>query len=304
MKVLIIGLPLFAKNLAKELNQFDPDNRYVCLNTHYRFIDKLKFLYHVRNCDIVYSLNGSIYNARAFDMALKFKKKLIIHWVGTDVIKAKKSYGDRLINKKYIEQATHFCEVDWIKQELEEIGISADPVPFLSFDNRGYTVGSFPEKFSLLTYIGLNRAEFYGFNEILALAIKFPDIDVNVVGISEYSGKLPENVNLLGWVKDMNAIINNSVVCVRFPKHDGLSGFVLESLACGRHVIYKYPFPHCSAVSDLAELQDVTNALYEKFSDDNLDVNTEGVAYIKDNFSQEKVLSNLLDKFKAALNER
>ena len=99
MKVLIIGLPLFAKNLAKELNQFDPDNRYVCLNTYYRFIDKLKFLYHVRNCDIVYSLNGSIYNARAFDMALKFKKKLIIHWVGTDVIKAKKSYGDRLIKK-------------------------------------------------------------------------------------------------------------------------------------------------------------------------------------------------------------
>ncbi len=304
MKVLIIGLPHFAKRLTEELKQFDKGNQYICLDTYYSFLDKFRFLYHVRNCDIVYSLNGSIYNARAFDMALKLKKKLIIHWVGTDVIKANESHQKGLVNQKYIDEAAHFCEVDWIKLELEEIGVSAEPVPFLSFDDKGYTAEPFPEKFSLLTYIGLNRAEFYGFTEIITLARKFPNIEIKVIGISNYGELLPENVKLLGWVKDMNSTINNAVACVRFPKHDGLSGFVLESLACGRHVIYKYAFPHCSQVNDMTELEDATNSLNQKFSSGELHMNTEGAAYIKAEFSQEKVLSNLIEKFNTALNER
>jgi len=303
MKVLIIGLSRFAENLVKELQSFDPDNQYVHLNTYNKYIDKIKFLYYIRNCDILYSLNGSIYNSKAFDMALKLKKKLIIHWVGTDVIKSKKNQQKGLINELYIEKATHFCEVDWIKQELEEIRITAEPVNFLSFDNKGYEADAFPEEFSLLTYIGQNRAEFYGINEILTLARKLPNIVIKIAGISEYSEQLPDNVRLLGWIEDMKTVINESVVCVRFPQHDGLSGFVLEALACGRHVIYKYPFPHCLQANDVAELEDITMSLEQKFSNNKLEVNTEGATYIKAKFSRDIVLKNLVAKFNTALSE-
>jgi len=211
MKVLVIGLPHFAKNLAEELKQFDAGNEYVWLDTYYNYWDKVRFLYHVLNCDIVYSLNGTISKSIVFDLVLKFKKKLIIHWVGTDVIKSKVNHEKGRINELYINNAIHFCEVDWIQRELKEIGISAEPVPFLSFDNSRYAADPFPKKFSLLTYIGLNRAEFYGFNEIIALAQKFPTIDINVVGISEYDEELPDNLKLLGWIKLCPGIGNTTI---------------------------------------------------------------------------------------------
>ncbi len=301
MKVLIIGLPKFAKNLAQNLSDFDPNNKYRALNTYYNFVDKFRFIYHILNCDILYSLNGSIYKSRAFNLALKLNKKLIMHWVGTDVIKANAKYRNGVINKEYINNASHFCEVGWIKEELKELEIDANIVNFVSFNNNiSYDI-TLPEHFSILTYIGENREIFYGINEINALAQEFPDIPINIIGISAYKETLPDNVKLLGWVENMDSLLRKTVLCIRFTKHDGLSSFVLEALAKGRHVAYRYNFPHCLWTEDFNSLIDTVNSLRHKFNQNLLSINKEGIKYIKEHFNKQFILSNLIKKFEEVL---
>jgi len=301
MKVLVIGLPLFASKLVVELQAYDPSNQYIHLDTYYKRADKLKFLYHVKSCDLVYSINGAIVNSKAFEHTIKNKKPLLMHWVGTDVIKAKKNRDKGLVNPDFIKIPRHFCEVEWIASELQEINIEAEQVNFISFDLKNDLALTLPPTFSVLTYIALDREKFYGIDHIIALALKFPDVTINIAGIDQYKDDLPVNINLLGWVDDMTQAVQNATVCLRMPSHDGLSGFVLESLAFGRHVIYRNNYPNCLYAPNQKTLEDHLANLKEKFDSGSLSVNTDGITYIAENFNRDYILSNLVGLFEQSL---
>ena len=298
MKVIILGLPQFAKKLASNLSLYDTSNKYIALNTYYNHWDKLRYCFHLLSADAVYSLNGTISYSKALSMALKMKKKVLMHWVGTDVISAQNDYTRNKVNDKYVSEVKHFCEVNWIKEELKEIGINAEIVNFVTFEKEISTNVAFPKSFSILTYIGKNREEFYGINEIIVLAKRLPDIPVNVVGIKEYHEVLPPNINLLGWVNNMDDLIEFSVVCLRFPFHDGLSSFILEALAKGRHIVYKYDYPNCNKAEDLDSLIDTVKNLKKSFDEKKLDINKEGIVFILNNFNKDYILGKLVGRFK------
>ena len=128
MKVLIVGLPLFAERLKNDLTEYDSSNKYYFLNTYYNKWDRVKALFLIPRVDVVYSINGTLGTSRVFDLTLKLKKKLMIAWVGTDVLKAKKL---KEVNQLFLEKAEHYCEVDWIKKELVELNINAKSFEFL-----------------------------------------------------------------------------------------------------------------------------------------------------------------------------
>lgn len=294
MKVLIVGLPLFAERLRKELEEFDSSNKYYNLDTYYSKKDKLKSLFLIPFIDVVYSINGTLDNSGVINLALKFKKKVMFTWVGTDVVKAGKL---EVKNQKYIHKVEHFCEVGWIKEELKEIGISADILNFVSFNKKFELTNPKTERLQVLSYIPDNRAEFYGMNEFLELAFSFPEIDFTIAGAhaDEYK-PLPENLKALGWVKDMNALMQKVHVCVRFPEHDGLSSFILESLARGKKVIYKYPFNFCEACSTLEEMKSSLSRLHSGFTNGQEMSNEAGKKFIESNFNSDVILGALVDK--------
>lgn len=298
MRVIIVGLPLFAERLRDELSAFDESATYIHLNTYYRKWDKLKAWFLIPGADIVYSINGTLSSSGVFDRALKLGKKVVMHWVGTDVLSAKKAVKENTALDFYRKKAIHFCEVDWIQDELLEIGVKAEKVNIAVFEKE-YELRNPSGSFCVLTYIPPNRSDFYGLNELRQLAFSFPKINFIIAGTSPgIFENLPENVELLGWVKDMNPVFDRAHVCLRYPEHDGLSFFVLEALARGKQVMYRYSFPHCHSADSIEELRKILASLVKRFDEGDSLINSEGAQLVINEYNRKKVLSTLSNRLK------
>ncbi len=298
-KVLIVGLPLFTERLQKELSEFCPEWKFIRLDTYYSKKDKFKALLHIPTCDLIFSINGSITKSQVFNLALKFKKKIIMNWVGTDVLKAVQAFKTKSFCKEYISGVTHFCEVGWIKDELIEIGIHADVVSFASF-NKKQSVFS-QEKASnilnVLSYIPEERSDFYGINTFINLSKRLPDINFIIVGSKALKYlPLPSNLEAKGWVNEMDTIFDNADVCIRFPEHDGLSNFILEGLSRGKQVLYKYPFDYCINCISEESLYSSLKLLNSKKNNGEVLVNYEAMKFIENNYNTDFVMSTLIRK--------
>ena len=295
MRILIVGLPLFAERLQKDLSEFDPSNKYYCLNTYYDKKDRIKALFLIPRVDVIYSINGTLDKSRVFDLAFKLNKKVMMTWVGTDVTKTKQLSE---VNQTYLNRAEHYCEVEWIQEELKELNIDAEILNFFNFKDEKPSAVEKGDQFQVLTYISKNREKYYGWDEIMSAAQEHKDIAFTVVGTDGLEDA-PENVNCLGWVKDMDALFEKAHCTIRFVEHDGLSGFVLESLFRGKQVLYSEPLKNCIHVKSTSEISDALGRLKEKYSNDEPLFNTEGIKYVKDNFNREYILNRLIEKFKS-----
>lgn len=302
LKIVVIGLPLFSKRIVKDLSEFDKENKYISLDTYYSKADKVKYYFHVRNADIVYSINGTLTRSGAIDLALKLKKKVIMHWVGTDVLKSTTAYNANKYIKEYIDKCSHWCEVEWIKEELKAISIDAQIVNFASFDVLPKQFVA-PKQFSVLTYIAQKRSDFYGLKEVVKLAEAYPQIPFNVMGC-EYPELETANLHFKGWVNNGSELIENSTVCFRFTEHDGLSNFILEALSKGRKILYNNPFPCVNYCKDYDALKRELDVIYTSFEKNNLEMNNEGVEFIKNDFNKSFILSSLLAEFKNILKSK
>lgn len=304
MRVVIVGLPLFAERLASALGDYDPENTFIHLDTYYRKADQLKALWHIRRADCIVSINGSIVTSRVFDLAFKKNVPLIMNWVGTDVLKSTKAFKEGNFNQHYIDKATHFCEVGWIQDELKEIGINADVVNFAAFRKKFELKKVESQQLTVLSYIPNKRSDFYGMPTMIRMAEQLPSVQFLIVGTegSEYQ-PLPSNLKALGWVENMDDIYDQTHLCVRFTEHDGLSNFILESLARGKQVIYRNPFDHCKHCPDeeqvLGQIQEFETAL--KNGSDLL--NPEGAQFIRDQFNVKVILGGFLKRIKQAIDK-
>lgn len=299
MKVTIVGLPLFAKRLAENLSAYDPKNSYKSFNTYYSKVDKIKAALRIPKSDCLFSINGTIQSSSAVDLALKKKVPVVMNWVGTDVVNSIRHFKAGDYRKEYINEIIHYCEVDWIQEELKEMGIKAEIVNFAAFEKSFELKEATSDKLTVLSYIPEVRADFYGIDSFINLAKKFPEIDFVIAGseAKEYQ-PLPSNLKALGWVNDMGQVYDKSHVAVRFPEHDGLSNFILESLARGKKVLYKYPFNFCEYCADDAGLEKSIQALYADFKEGKSLVNKDGADFIESNFNSDRILGGLIERIK------
>lgn len=292
-RVLIVGLPLFAQRLQKDLSEFDSKNHYLFLNTYYRKRDKIKAFFLIPFVDIVYSINGTLSTSRVFDLAFFFKKRVMMTWVGTDVLKAKAEPNKK---QKYLHHAEHYCEVNWIQKELKEIGVNATIQNFFNFKADIEVKYPDEKQLKVLTYISKNREIYYGWNELCEVAKQNPKVSFTVVG-TDGSGEIPENVFCLGWQKEMDSHFNQAHCTLRFVQHDGLSGFVLESLLRGKQVIYSEPLNHCLHAKNIEDITNYIQMLAIKLNDDESLFNQKGREFVLDNFNTQTILSTLISNF-------
>lgn len=297
MRVLIVGLPLFTERLQKELSAFDPSNTYYRLDTYYNRVDRVKAFFLIPRVDVVYSINGALDKSRVFDLAFKFRKKVMMTWVGTDVTKALK-LKER--NEYYLKNAEHYCEVSWIQNELKELGIQAEILNFFNFEKPYPLQVVEDKKLKVLTYISKNREIYYGWEQIISAARINMDVDFIIVGTDGKDlGEIPENVNCLGWVENMEAQFNKAHCTIRFVEHDGLSGFVLESLYRGKQVLYSEPLEHCIYVKDANELCVAIDELKEQLGSGSSLLNEKGAEFVENNFNRTFILNRIIEKLKS-----
>ena len=291
MKIAIIGNSYFGSILAKQLDSFDNNNKYYFFNTNESLIDKIKFFFFLLIADRVYSISASISGGGALKAAKFFNKKIIQHFIGSDVLSAKEDYKNNNIDKKLISKSNFLCEVDWIQKELEDINIQADIASIAIYD-KDITPKPFTN-FSVLTYMAKGKEEFYGIDDLINLAKNFKDVTFKVAGIDSYKKTLPSNIKLLGWV-DMDKELQNSCCYIRNVKHDGLAFSVLEALGYGRIVFYNYNFPYVNYFSNIEELKEKIHNAKKAFENNELKLNKKAIDFIQKEFSKEKVLNNLI----------
>lgn len=304
IKVLLVGLPLFANRIREGFKSANSTVEIAQLNTYYSFKDKLKFPLEILRSKVVYSINGTIGKSMVVDTAMALNKKVVMHWVGSDVTTAISTFKSGNFKQKYIDHCVHWCEVGWIKDELKQIGIEAEIVNFAAYNiENNHTALPKSDRLSVLSYIPQNRSDFYGLSRLKQMAEACPEISFRVMG-SKYEWPSLPNVEFLGWIKNSKVEVDKVHVCLRNTEHDGLSNFVLEALAMGRPVLYNNPLKACTYCENVSDYIAELKRLAADLAEGKLELNSRGIEFIRSEFSPEVIYKDLSDRFTSIANER
>ena len=174
--------------------------------------------------------------------------KKVVHFVGTDIwqlynlsLRNLKIWQDYFNN--YIDEI--LCEADFTQKELEELGIKAKIVPLPPF--KLFEVRPLPQEFTVACYLPQINRDFYRPNEMIEIAKKMTDVKFKFFGNPLQVGKdpaLPDNIEYMGYINDMDSFLSECSAIMRFPVHDGMPLSVLEFLLAGRYSIQSVPIKH------------------------------------------------------------
>ncbi|TCL61805.1 hypothetical protein EDC14_103238 [Hydrogenispora ethanolica] len=245
--------------------------------------------------DLIYLIGGDLRHNRFFNLAFLLGKRLVVHWVGSDILAMKEWHEQkRRFASWMVKKAEHWAEVDWTAAELLDLGIQARIVPLTpaAFPEKTYEI---PSKFVVLTYLPPGKEEFYGEKELIQLARKFPEIVFLAAAASSADPKpeWPSNLIPIGWVNNMSELYREVIALVRLTQHDGLSFMVLEALAQARYVIWSYPLTGAAQARNCVEAAPVLADLYRAFCHQKLTLNSEGRNMVIGNYTPQAVLGQI-----------
>lgn len=219
-------------------------------------------------------------------------KKVIIHWIGSDVMHAASDKGSAfqtLLQKiAYKMVDSHLADFEPSVEELKSLGIEAKVVPLMPDMPLLQEDITWPVEDRVFVYLPETRQEFYGSEIIFRLAEEMPDINFLITRHSgEGTPQLP-NIKYLGWVEDIETVWRQVKVYLRLTKHDGLSHTVIEALARGKHVIWSYEFPHCHRAQTFEEARDTLRNILRQNQP-----NIKGMNCVRSQFEPSKIAERL-----------
>lgn len=291
-RAVVIGLPYYAKRLAKLMNEYSDHWEMRAFEGH-RW-DTLRTFLEMRKVDALICFGCLAPNAALTALARRYGVEIVVAWAGSDVIKAQENPQDLQVIKQ--EGFHHIADGPWLIEELAVLGLNVEYEP-LTDVWPGDPVQNFPHEFRVLTHLPRQRPNFYGASRVYEIARRMPGVQFVVVGSAKRTAEAPPNVQFCGYVTDVMARIDKSVVVLRLPKHDGKSMLVLEALARARHVVWNYEFPHvfyANCVDDVVEKLESLRALHAA---GRLALNTKGREYVLEHFVREKIA----ERFEARL---
>lgn len=241
--------------------------------------------------DMVYCVgNRDICGDRLLSLAKKLNKKIIIHWIGSDVIRERERQerGGEKINQGVINLAVtqQLCE------ELAALDICSYYVPIVPSSFPLSNIPPMPSSHGVMSYIPKGHEDFYGWQEVKKIAEAHLNIPFYIVANDgDGLGNVSENVIFKGYLphSELIDLFEEISVLIRYTKHDGLPVMLLEAQALGRTVIYRFDLPHVIKPKD-----DSVCALDEVFSSVLLsspEMNMAAKAYVDENFNIRSVVS-------------
>lgn len=257
MKLLVIG-----STQTKHITDFF--SVYGCKCTtfeahHNCWTKRIKNLLRLLRADIIYQVSGmDVQESKYLRIAKFFHKKIVMHWIGTDVMLIRNSLqkDPREINKGCINLAV----TKQLCQELHEVGIESAYVPIFPMKTLLCEKVPMPKQHAVLSYIPALREDFYGMPIVRALAEQFSDVPFYIVANDGQNDSMPpRNLHYMGFLPkdELYRLYKKTSVLLRIPIHDGLPVMMLEAQGLGRAVIHPFPYPfiHCPknrTVEDIA----------------------------------------------------
>lgn len=236
---IFLGNEHFAKKIISELSKKTYDF-FLYFDTSNKLIDKILYLIALPFSTSVYSVSGSVCPGFALLSAFYLKKRIIMHFVGSDVTQSIKDYQTGCMNRAFVKHCTVLSNAKWLQAELLVINVESEIVS--TYLEEDPYIPCSPKSMKVLCYLGNDKEEFYGLNYLIAAADAFPDIKFTVIGtlnhqlFTNYS-----NVNSLGWLArdKLLPIINEHLILLRICEHDGLGHLAVDSLLCQNWVFRK-----------------------------------------------------------------
>jgi len=266
-----------------------------------------KCILQIARADVCYLIGGTWADIPFFRLCRFLRKPVVMHWVGSDVLRAMKAFEQGRLSQHVVETCNHWAEVPWTAEELSSVGIPAEVVPLGSSLVATARVSPLPETFTVLTLLRSTKPIFYGAHHILRLAREIPEIRIICVGHNEspfhlICESLPSNINLLGQLDNLGSAYAESTVLVRMTEHDGLSFMVLEALAHGRYVIWSYPLngvPGAYLAREYETMFQHVQALYERHVQGRLPPNREGAEFVRFHYDPARVAEGICARLRA-----
>jgi len=295
MNITLIGHIYFCEKLADKLRM--KNHKVDVLFYSHWGKNLFHSLHFCKNADVIHFICGR--GIRKFPLAfiLRFimNKKLIVHFVGSDVLQFKKQNFIDQINWKIALLICHriFTGSPQLKNELDPYVKST--FFHLIYQNTEFGKRAFPVKCTVLSYIPKVNPIFYGYNEIKSL-IKLNN-DVNFIIITDY-GNLAKfsNVQVLPFDKtrNMSEIYSKTSILIRLTDHDGLCQMVLEALSHGCYVLWTSPFLFCNQVSKNADNVNAELQKLKKITNPNF----EAINWCKENLNSDSNINELINVYK------
>jgi len=251
------------------------------------------FTRNILDKDFIYFGYGMPFFSPKLILCKIFQKKVIMHWIGTDVLNIEKSKFNS-INQKMVNMNLVCSPI--LQKELQNYKIEAQLVPIVPHD-MNFALSKVPEEHAALFYLPTDKEEFYGIQYLEILADKFKNINFYVVGNEKKQFK-NSNIKNLGKISpaEMEKLYDKISVLVRIPKHDGLSIMLLEALMRGKYVLYCYEFPFAyKAITEEEVLEKFSKIVSEKPSE-----NKGSRDYILKNYNMQKIKEDLYQMLKEA----
>jgi hypothetical protein len=222
----------------------------------------------------------------------KSGKKIIVHWIGTDVHNAITSYKSKFLVKRYHRLVDLNLAVSpALVRELGSIGISASEIPLPVF--RLYKPQPIQADKKILVYLPDSRNDFFRKPVIDKVIDSHPQLKFVILPNSgiDYSDK--KNVVCIKWTDDMEKILGETSVFIRLPMHDGLPNSVIEALSMGRHVVYSHEFPYCRFATSAEKVSSEIKRLIDE------PLNFDGSDYVWKTFDKDKIKKSLVEVYRS-----
>ena len=295
--VLVLGNTLFGKRIVKELKK---KNINVLL-TSSRLRD-LQFRRKIESHKIIHYIGSPSVTFLGFLTLLRFRfwrKKIIVSWIGSDVMIANNSILWRIISKfsqKMID--LNITDDEYLVKELLSINIKAkvQKLPIYSI----FSIRELPKRKKVVVYLPDMNEHYWGFYRggiIKKLVNELPNIEFVIVRNS--GARFTEkNVSCIAWTDNMEKIYQESSVVIRLPIHDASGATIIEALSMGRTVISSYDFPYCIIASEYKQVERQLKLSLEKPK-----LNEEGSRYIHKNFNNSSFTESLIEIYKSLENK-
>ncbi len=236
----------------------------------------------LRECDLVYQIGGRVTVGKFLRAAKLFgKDRVVMHWVGSDTLDQKEAALTGKTDPWVVKSIHHWADSEWILNEVQALGVSADLVPFSS-PRVPEAPSVLPSEFSVLVYVpSVERSDLYGLDMILQVARELPEVPFELVGLRD--GPVPNpppNIRFHNRIPELTEFYKRASVVWRAARHDGLSWMVLEALGHGRHVLWTYPFPGCLHATSAAEARGHILRLCKLHQQNKLEINRQGSCFI------------------------
>ena len=178
-------------------------------------------------------------------------KKVVIHWVGTDALRA--ATAKKLTARQrfyrflaYRMADLHLAVSQPLASELRPLGIKAQVIPLVPDPPAiDYSKLPWPSDNRVCVYLPEARQEFYGASTVWQLAAAMPDVRFLIVAHSGKNAPQLPNIEYLGYINNMETVWKQVKVYLRLTQHDGMPQSLIEALSRGRYVIWSGRHIHC-----------------------------------------------------------